>query len=71
MQTRSISSLDEARAAYPHLGMALYAMEPGQPVTLEVHTPDGQMFTFRARTEAGALARAFPIEDEPEIDIFG
>lgn len=78
------SSLDEARAAYPHLGFALYALEPGGAVTLEIHAPDGQMFTARAKTEAAALAKMFPPEmadepDEPEVsaspkettDIFG
>jgi hypothetical protein len=61
------SSLDDIRAAFPHLGLALYAMEPGQPVTLEIHTPDGKMFTIRAKTEAAAIAKAFPPDDPEQI----
>ncbi|MGF7008137.1 hypothetical protein [Aminobacter sp. BE322] len=61
------SSLDELRAAYPHLGFAVYALEPGGTVTLEVHTPDGQLFTWSAPTVDAAIARAFPPETlEPE-----
>lgn len=71
-------TLDEIRAAYPHLGLAVYAFEPGGPLTLEVHTPDGQSWQFMATTEAQALALAFPAEEaevpapEPEkpINIF-
>lgn len=60
-------SLDEARRRYPHLGMALYAYEPGGLVTLECHTPSGEVFTFIAETEALAIAKAFPpdVDDEP------
>ena len=53
-------SLDKARAAFPLLGLALYAYEPGGPVTLEVHTADGQTFSFTGPTEAAVIARAFP-----------
>lgn len=70
-------TLDDARAAYPHLGLAVYAFEPGGPLTLEVHAPNGQVWTFPAATEAQALAAAFPAEEptpvaEPEkpINIF-
>lgn len=65
---RSISSIDAARAAYPHVGLALYAIEPGGSVTLEVTAPDGRMWTFRGRTEAAALAKAFPPENETPPD---
>ena len=66
-------TLDDARAALPHLGFAVYAMEPGGPVTLEIHAPDGTIFTFSAATEAEALALAFPemaTPPEPELSLF-
>ena len=65
-------SLDGLRAAHPHLGFAIYALEPGKAVTLEVHTPDGQVFTWLAPTEEAVLIQAFPPEtSEPEPpDIF-
>lgn len=74
-------TFDEIRAANPVLGLALYAIEPGQPVTLEVYTPDGQTFSWTGPTEVHVLALAFPPEPvadarvEPEQpttpDIFG
>lgn len=72
-------TFDEIRAAHPELGLTLYAIEPGGPVTLEVITPDGGLFTWRAATAEAALAEAFPPDDlgqaEPEppataVDIF-
>lgn len=61
-------SLDEARAAFPLLGLALYAMEPGGPVTLEVHTADGQVFPFVGPSEAAVIARAFPSLSAPAAE---
>lgn len=63
-------SLDNARAAFPLLGLALYAYEPRGPVTLEVHTADGQTFSFTGPTEAAVIDRAFPslAEAAPEPD---
>lgn len=63
-------SLDEARAAFPHLGLAVYAYDPGGPVTVEVHA-NGETWTFEAPTFAAAMDRAFPSlarppEPEPE-----
>jgi hypothetical protein len=60
--------LDDLRVKHPDLGFALYAMEPGQPVTLEVFTPDSEVFSWTEPTAAAALARAFP-EDEAPTDI--
>lgn len=37
-------------------------MEPGGPVTLEIHAPDGEVFTFRASSELDAIDLAFPPE---------
>jgi hypothetical protein len=51
--------LDEIRARYPRIGIGLFALEPGQPVTLESYV-DGQVFSFTADTVAGAIAKAFP-----------
>lgn len=81
--TSSISSperLDALRAQYPLLGFALYALEPGRPVTLEVYAPDGRIFRFDAATAAGALLKAFPadppalvsapIEPDAKVDLF-
>jgi hypothetical protein len=69
-------TFDEIREQQPQLGLALYAIEAGGPVTFEVHTPDGQVFTWRGATEAQVLALAFPpaapaeIEPEPPVDVF-
>lgn len=55
-------TFDEARAAYPALAMAIYALDPGAAVTLEIHSPDGEVFTFTGPTEQAALDAAFPPE---------
>lgn len=55
-------TLDEARAAFPALGFSVYALEPGAPVTMEVLTPDGEVFTFTGPTEQAVLDAAFPPE---------
>lgn len=76
--TTSICLLDELRQAQPELGFAVYAYEPGGPVTLEAITPDGDIFSWRGDTVADAIAEAFPPDDdgqepetpEPEINIF-
>lgn len=61
-------TLDDARAAFPHLGLAIYAYQPGEPLTLEIHAADGQTFAFTGPTEAAVIARAFPslVEPAPE-----
>ena len=51
--------LDDIRARYPHLGLAVYAMAPGQPVTVETYV-DGQIFSFVGDTVDAALTKAFP-----------
>jgi len=69
-------TFDEIRAASPELCLAIYAMEPGGPVTLEILTPDGQVYSFKGATEAAVLLAAFPpdapapADPEPETDIF-
>lgn len=60
-------SLDDLRAAFPHLGFAIYALDPTGPVTLEVHTPDGQVFPVVRRSLDAAVERAFPSPPEPAI----
>lgn len=66
MTARSTCLLDATRALYPHLGFAIYAFEPGGPLMLEIHTPDGRIFPFRAPTLEAALAKAFPPEEPPD-----
>lgn len=56
-------SLDDLRRAKPDLAFALYAMDPGGPVTLEIYH-DGQVYTFKGATEADAILAAFPPEPE-------
>lgn len=58
-----MKTLDEARGAHPHLGYAVYAIEAGGPVTLEIFTPDGQVFSFHGQSEEVVFLTAFP---EPE-----
>lgn len=58
-----VGRFDEIRAAFPALGFAIYAMEPGGHVTLEVYAPDGQTFSFEGQSEDAVLARAFPITE--------
>jgi hypothetical protein len=41
------------------LGVALYCIVPGEPVTLEIHA-EGQVYTFQADTAVKAFAMAFP-----------
>lgn len=62
-------SLDDLRSTFPHLGFAVYAIEPGAPVTLEVHTADGQVFTTVRRTLDAAIERAFPSPPEPAPEV--
>lgn len=57
---------DELRQAFPHLGFALYAMVPGQGVTLEVYDGD-RVFSFRADNAQAAINEAFP-QEEPDIE---
>jgi hypothetical protein len=49
------------------LGVALYAIVAGEPVTLEIHA-QGQVYTFQAETAAEAFALAFP--PTPQKDVF-
>ena len=58
-------TLDEIRAKHPALGLGLYALEPGEPVTLEMLTADGQSFQFRGATVQAAIDLAFTPEPEP------
>lgn len=60
-----LTSLDEARAANPELSMTVYAYS-GQPVTLEIITPDEQTYQFHGPSEAFVLAAAFPVRDEDQ-----
>lgn len=57
---------DELRQQHPDLGFALYAMTPGGAVTLEVFTPDGQVYAFQGMTAHSVIDGAFPELAEPE-----
>lgn len=65
-------TIDDVRARYPALAGAVYFYDPGQPVTLEILTPDGESFSFTAPTVAECIGKAFPeltpepTEPEPE-----
>jgi hypothetical protein len=52
-------TFDELRAAHPDKGFALYAMEPGAGVTLEVYA-DGGVFPFTGDTAQAAIDAGFP-----------
>lgn len=60
-------SLDDLRAARPDLALAVFAMEPGGAVTLEIYD-GGQVYSFKGETEADAILAAFPPEAEPIPD---
>jgi len=75
MPTTSVSSperFDRLREERPDLALTLYAMDPGGLVTLEVITPEGEVFTFLGPTAAAAMRTAFPepTTDQPTTDIF-
>lgn len=66
-------TLDDIRAANPHLGFAIYAMEPQGAVTLEVIDTEGDIFTFHGNTEKEVLESAFPTpsqSQETQVDVF-
>jgi len=68
--------LDDLRAARPDLSFALYAMDPGLPVKLEIYH-DGHVYPFEGATVADAILSAFPPTPEekpatatPDTSIF-
>lgn len=58
-------SLDDLRALRPDLSFALFAMEPGEGVTLEIYHAD-QVYPFHGATVADAILAAFPPQAEVE-----
>lgn len=61
-------TIDDIRARYPNLGISIYAIVPGDPATLEVIDPAGDVFSFspasspflpagRRANSAGAISR--------------
>lgn len=52
-------SLDDLRALRPDLSFALFAMDPGLPVTLEIYH-GGLVYPFSGATVADAILAAFP-----------
>jgi len=71
-----ILSFDEVRGIWTGIGLALYALEPGGPVTLEIYS-EGEVYRFDAATAEEAIALAFPTrQDMAEAaaenpDVFG
>ncbi len=63
-------TLDDARMIRRHLGYALYAYDPAGPVTLEVHTPIGEVFTFTAASESEAFSLAFPAPELSQMESY-
>jgi hypothetical protein len=59
-------SLDDLRALRPDLSLALYAMTPGGPVTLEIYH-DGHVYPFSGETIAEAILEAFPPKPEEPV----
>lgn len=53
-------TLDDLRARFPQFGFAIFAMDPAEPVTLEVYEPGGQTFQWRGVSVHDVLAKAFP-----------
>lgn len=67
-------SLDDLRALRPDLSFALFAMTPGEGVTLEIYH-GGEVYPFRGATVADAILEAFPPKPEetattPDDSIF-
>lgn len=52
--------LDDIRARLPLCGFAIFAMDPAEPVTLEVYEPGGETFQWRGANVEAVLAAAFP-----------
>lgn len=52
-------SLDDLRALRPDLALALFAMDPGRGVTLEIYH-EGHVYPFKGATVADAILAAFP-----------
>jgi hypothetical protein len=65
-QANAGPTFDSARIAYPGIGLAIYAMTPGEGVTLEVHS-EGEVYRFDAATAEEALLLAFPPQAAPDV----
>jgi hypothetical protein len=61
------TGFDALRADLPHLGFAVYAMEAGGAVTMEVFTPDGSIQSVTRPTFAECVASLFPAPDLGEL----
>ncbi|MEC5291563.1 MULTISPECIES: hypothetical protein [unclassified Aurantimonas] len=59
-------TLDDIRAQHPDIRLGLYALTPGEPVTLEMLTADGRRYQFHGATVQAAIDAAFPPEPEPD-----
>jgi hypothetical protein len=63
-------NFDQVRLVYTGIGLALYALEPGGPVTLEIHS-EGEVYRFDAASAQEAFALAFPPQAVDDEDVFG
>lgn len=59
--------LDDLREQRPDLSLALYAMTPGGPVTLEIYS-GGEVYPFKGATAADAILAAFPQQPTPPAE---
>lgn len=62
-------TFDDIRAAYPHLGFNVYAMDAGEVVTLEAIGVNGETWSWAAPTLAAAIAKAFPSSVVPQVPL--
>lgn len=53
-------TFDDLRAALPLTGLAVYAFDPGGPLTMELLTPDGRLLAIERATLAECIAAAMP-----------
>ncbi len=70
-------TLDEFRASYPEVGIAVSAYRPGGDVTVEIILPDGSTAQFSGETEElawqsllGLAVSEQPEEPENETSVF-
>ena len=57
--------IDRIRELFPHLSIGVYALDPGQSLTVEVMTPDGTRYSQTAATAKQAFTAIFgPLPDE-------
>lgn len=53
-------TLDDIRRNLPQFGFAIFAMDPAEPVSFEVYSPEGTTYTWTGDTVQEAIDKAFP-----------